>query len=74
MPLVSTKTIVLILSIIMPRDEPDINHIQKVSSFEECWAAAKEFTERDLTEDMREHGALGLKATCAYQELKSERD
>lgn len=70
--MITSKTIVLVLSIMMPRDIPDVDHVQKMTSFEECWSAAKEFTERDLTEDMRSHGVLGLKATCAYQEKPSD--
>lgn len=69
--MITAKTIVLVLSIMMPGEIPDIDHVMKSDSFDVCWAAAKSFTERDLTEDMRGHGAIGLKATCAYREMPS---
>lgn len=68
----TAKIIFLIVSIGMPGQAPDVNHAMKMKSFDDCWAAAKEFTERDLTEDMRGHGAIGLKATCGYQEQPSQ--
>jgi len=69
--MVTSKAIYLVVSIMMPRDQPDIDHMAKVDSFEHCWKAAREFTEKDLTDDLRAHGALGLKATCGYQEMPS---
>jgi hypothetical protein len=54
------KIIVLIASILMPRDVPDVDHVQKMASFEECWAAAQDFMSHELTESMREKGAIGL--------------
>lgn len=72
--MVTSKMIVLVVSIIMPQDIPDIDHVYHVTSFEECWKNAKEFTERDLSDELREHGAVGLKATCAYKEMPSERN
>ena len=72
--MVSAKAIVLIVSIVMPGDAPDINHMAKMKSFDDCWSDAREFVERDLTEDMRQHGALGLKATCGYYEMPSEQN
>lgn len=68
----TSKTIVLVVSIMMPRDIPDVDHVVRMESFDQCWASAKEFVERDLTDNMRSSGALGLKATCAYQEKPSE--
>jgi len=70
--MVTAKTIVLVLSVIMPQDVPDIDHMMKVKSFDDCWAAAREFVERDLSDALRERGAIGLKATCAYREMPSE--
>lgn len=68
----SAKVVLLIVSIIMPQEQPDVNHVAKMKSFDDCWAAAKEFTERDLTEDLRQKGALGFKATCGYMEKPSD--
>lgn len=61
------KIVVLIASILMPQDIPDIDHIQKMDSLEDCWAASKDFMSHELTEDMRAKGALGLRAGCAFQ-------
>lgn len=70
--MVSAKAIVLIVSIVMPADQPDINHVRREPSFDACWAAARAFTERDLSDGLRASGAVGLKATCGYQEMPSE--
>jgi hypothetical protein len=69
--MITSKTIVLILSIVMPQDVPDVTHIMRMQSFDKCWSAAKEFTERDLSDAVRDSGAVGLKATCGYQEMPS---
>lgn len=69
--MITSKSILLVLSIMMPREAPDVDHVVKVGSFDECWAAAREFTERDLTDVLRDQGAIGLKATCAYREMPS---
>lgn len=68
------KIIVLIVSIVMPRDVPDIQHVTKMESFEACWDGAKAFLAHDLTDVMREKGAVGLSAACAYQDLPSQKN
>lgn len=72
--MVTAKGIALILSVVMPGEVPDINHVMKMDSFEHCWDAAKDFVEHDLTEELRSHGAIGLKATCGYMELPSDKN
>lgn len=67
----SAKMIVLILTVLMPRDVPDIRHVMKMDSMESCWDGAKDFLAHDMTEELREKGALGLGAMCAYQEMPS---
>ena len=62
------KAIALIVSVIMPADQPDINHVERVKDFAVCWQMAKDFAERDLSEALRARGALGLKATCGFME------
>lgn len=59
------KIIVLIVSILMPGREPDIDHQAKMESLEACWAAAQEFMSHDLNDAAREKGAVGLSARCA---------
>jgi hypothetical protein len=66
------KIIVLIVSIMMPGQQPDINHAQQMRDAASCWDAAKEFTERDMTDEIRSHGAIGYKAACMYIEKPSE--
>lgn len=68
----SIKAIALIVSVIMPADQPDINHVERAKDFPSCWAAAKEFAERDLSDALRARGALGLKATCGFMERPGE--
>lgn len=69
--MVAAKVVFLIITVMMPGEQPDINHAMKMKSFDACWAAAKDFTEHDLTEELRSHGAVGMKATCGYQEMPS---
>ena len=66
------KIIVLIVSIVMPGQQPDINHAERMRDAASCWDAAKAFTERDLTDDMRAHGAIGYKAACMSIEKPSD--
>lgn len=61
------KVFILIVSILMPGREPDINHMQQMESADACWDAAKEYMSHDLTKEMRQRGAIGLRAGCAYQ-------
>lgn len=68
------KAIVLVVSVIMPADKPDINHVERMKDFPACWGAAKEFTERDLSDSLKSQGALGLKATCGFYEVPGEGD
>jgi hypothetical protein len=68
------KIIVLIVSIMMPRDVPDVRHVQQMESFETCWEGAKDFLAHDLSDEMRTRGAIGMSAACAYQELPSQKN
>ena len=70
--MVSAKTVVLIVSIVMPADVPDVSHVEQMKSLDACWVAAREYVEHGLAESTRERGAIGLKAGCAYQESNSE--
>lgn len=67
------KTIVLVLSVIMPADRPDITRTAPMPDIESCWAAARDFVARnELTEEMRAHGALGFGASCGAIEKPSQ--
>lgn len=67
----SVKIVALIVSIIMPQAQPDVDHVTIMKDLTSCWVAAKEFTDHDLSDAMRERGAIGLKATCAFREAPS---
>lgn len=62
------KVVVLMMAIIMPQGVPDVEHASRMDSAEECWTAAKKFAERDLSDAMKEHGAVGISAGCIFVE------
>ena len=66
------KVIVLMMSIVMPQNVPDIENAVRVDSAEECWTAAKKFAERELTDNMKAHGAIGLSAGCIFVEKSKD--
>lgn len=68
------KVIVLVVSIVMPANMPDIQHVQRMESFDACWTGAKAYMEHDLSDEMRARGAVGLSAACGFQELPSQRN
>lgn len=68
------KVIVLIMSIVMPPNVPDVTHIQKMDNFESCWDGAKDYMTHELSEEMRSHGAIGLSAACSFLERPSQRN
>jgi hypothetical protein len=68
----SAKVVMLILRVIMPGETPDVTHMQKMESVQACMEAAGEYLSHDLSEAMREKGALGLGATCAFHEQESQ--
>jgi hypothetical protein len=52
---------VLVITIVMPRDVPDVRHTIEEKSIDECWADAKEFVSHGTPKI--EH-ALGVMAAC----------
>lgn len=68
----SAKMVVLILTIMMPQDVPDIQHSMHMESISSCMEGAKDFLSHDLSEELRAKGAIGLSANCAYKEMPSE--
>lgn len=69
----SAKMVVLILTIMMPQDVPDIRHVMHMESLSSCFEGAKDFLSHDLSEELRDKGAIGLSANCAYQEMPSDK-
>ena len=65
------REIILVVSIIMPGNIPDIRKTIPQDTLDDCWAAARDFVNHDVTRAMRERGALGYGATCAFQEKPS---
>ncbi len=68
---VTPKAVMLLLSVMMPGEQPDISHHERMKSLDECWTAAKEFTEKGVPDSLRAQGAVGLRAGCAYVEMPS---
>ena len=65
------KEVMLIVAILMPGDTPDIKHHVPVLTLEECFQQARDFASRELTDEMRQHGAIGYSATCMWREKPS---
>ena len=65
------KEVLLIVSILMPGQKPDIQHQVTGLTMEECFEQAKDFIGHELTDAMREHGAIGYSATCMWREKPS---
>ena len=70
----SAKMVVLILTILMPQDIPDIQHVMHMESLDSCFDGAKDFLSHDLSEELRAKGAIGLSANCAYKEMPSDKN
>ncbi len=58
----------LVMWVVMPQDRPDIMRPMPIDSMQACWQQAQQFVAGGLTAEMREHGAIGLGATCAWRE------
>ena len=65
------KEVMLIVAILMPGDMPDIKHHVQGLTLEECFEQARDFASRELTDEMRQHGAIGYSATCMWREKPS---
>jgi hypothetical protein len=68
------KETVLIVAILMPGQQPDVVHRTAMPTLQECLDRAKAFVDRDLTDDLRTHGAIGYSASCAWREAPSEKN
>lgn len=65
-----TPKAVLVLTINMPRDAPDIRAQFEENTIEECWEDAKEFVARGVPESVPD--ALGVMAGCVMPKQKQE--
>ena len=63
----------LIVIIVMPDNKPDIKHNVEGLTVTECIDRSKEWLQRELSEDMRAHGAIGYGATCMWREKPSQK-
>jgi hypothetical protein len=68
------KEFALIITLIMPGDQPDVRHLEPAPSIEACFVAAKKFLAKPLTEDMKAHGVIGVAAACAWREEPKKGD
>ena len=68
------KEVLLVVTIIMPGNAPDVRYPITVMTMAECWDQAKEFAGRELTEEMRDHGVIGYGASCMWREKPSTKD
>jgi hypothetical protein len=59
-----TATIILYLAVIMPGNIPDMQKELPMPTLEECFANAKEWDERGVTQKMADKGAIAVLAGC----------
>lgn len=57
--------VVLVLTIVTPREKPDIRHVQSEPSIEQCWKDAADFVAHGIPEAVP--NALGVMAACMEQ-------
>ena len=56
--------ILLIITLVMPGQTPDLKHVIHEKDLAECWVDAKEFVEAGLTDAERATGAVAVMAGC----------
>ena len=61
---------VLVLTLVMPRDAPDIRHLFKEDSLEECWKDAGEFVAHGVPKSVPD--AVAIMAGCMVPKVQEE--
>jgi hypothetical protein len=59
-----TAPIILILTIVMPGNLPDVNKALSMPTVEECFVQAREWDVRGLTSGIAVKGAVAVRASC----------
>lgn len=59
-----TAPIILILTIVMPGNLPDVNKKLVMPTIDECVANVREWDERGLTQGMKDKGGVAVRASC----------
>ncbi len=59
-----TAPIILILTIVFPGPVPDVRKQLSMPTIEECFAQAKEWDERGVTQEMSARGVVAVQAAC----------
>lgn len=62
--------VLLILTLVMPRDMPDVVIGIEKPSLQECWADADEFVRRGLSQAVRDLGAKAVRGSCSSDAVK----
>ena len=60
-------TIILTVIMIMLGDKPDVTQSHDMASLDECWAAAKAWTEQDA----KAAGVAGFASGCSITEVET---
>lgn len=60
--------VILVLTIIMPGQQPDVHKKLSMPNIEECFAQAKDWDERGLTAEMKAKGGIAVAAGCLVKE------
>ena len=59
--------ILLVITLVMPGQTPDVKHVIHEKNLTECWADAHEFVEAGLTDAERAAGGIAVMAGCLSQ-------
>lgn len=62
------KEVILIVNVFLASHQPVQPRLIPMPDLATCWDKGKEFTDIQISDDMRQKGIIGLSATCAWQE------
>jgi hypothetical protein len=60
------------MTIMMPGNIPNVNNMKHMDSAETCWVAAKQWAESDLSDELKQMGAIGKIAGCAFSKNENK--
>ena len=62
---------VLVLTYVMPRDEPDLRVTEYMDSTDECWDEAKQFVARGIPKQIKDK-AVAVMAACLMPKMDED--
>lgn len=63
--------VLLVLTYVMPRDEPDIRTTEPMESMDECWGEAKRFVEHGVPKAIKDK-TVAVMAGCLRSKIEED--